>query len=75
MSPEQVFAKVMGIPASEVSDTTANDDLSAWDSMAHVNLILELESTYGISMSAEDAMNMSDVASIKDTLRDYGVSW
>lgn len=73
MSPEQVVARVLDVSPNEISDGTSNDEVSTWDSMTHVNLILELESEYGISLSADEAMDMTDVASIKETLRQYGV--
>lgn len=75
MAPEAVVARVLGLSRQAVTDSTSNTTESTWDSLNHVTLVLELESAYGISLSAEDALAMTDVASIKRVLRDYGVEW
>jgi acyl carrier protein len=75
MTPEEVLAKVFGVPARELADTTSNRTLAAWDSLAHMTLIVELESTYGLSLSADDALKMNDLATIKRVLRDRGATW
>lgn len=73
MSPENIVADVFGLPKAEVTDATSHESVSDWDSMGHVNLIMELESTYGVSFSTEDALQMKDVEAIKQTLTNYGV--
>jgi acyl carrier protein len=75
VAPESVVARVFGLPRREVSDTTSNTTVEAWDSLNHVTLILELESTYGISFSAEQSLTMTDVGAIKRALRTHGVEW
>ena len=75
MKPEEVLAKVLGVPARELTDATSNRNLAAWDSLAHMTLIVELESTYGLSLSADDALTMNDLATIKRVLRERGASW
>ena len=75
MAPEAVVARVLGLSRQAVTDSTSNTTESTWDSLNHVTLVLELESAYGVSLSAEDALAMTDVASIKRVLRDYGVEW
>ena len=75
MAPEAVVARVLGLPRQSITDNTSNTTEGAWDSLNHVTLVLELESAYGISLSAEDALAMTDVGTIKRVLRDYGVEW
>ena len=75
MKPEDVLAKVFGVPAREIDDRTSNRTLPAWDSLGHMTLIVELESTYGVSLSAEEALQMNDLATIKRLLRERGASW
>jgi acyl carrier protein len=43
--------------------------------VGHVTLVLELESVYGITLSAEDAAEMTDVGAIKRVLERRGASW
>ncbi len=75
MTPEAVVARVLGLPRHTVTDATSNATESTWDSLNHVTLVLELESAYGVSLSAEDALAMTDVATIKRVLRTYDVEW
>lgn len=73
MAPEAILARVLGVPRPSITDHSSNTTVSAWDSLNHVTLILELESTYGIALSAEEALMMTDVATIKRVLRSHGV--
>ena len=75
MTPEEVVAKVFGVPVAEVAESTSNRTLPAWDSLGHMVLVVELESTYGISFSADDTLRMTDVKTIKDILRAQGAAW
>ena len=75
MAPESIVARVFGVPRASVNEATSNATLGAWDSLNHVTLILELEETYGVSLSAEDALAMTDVGTIKRILRTHGVDW
>lgn len=75
MKPETVVSRVVGVPEDAVHDGTSNEELSEWDSLAHVNLVLELEQVYGVSISTAQAVKMKDVATIKDVLRSAGAEW
>ena len=75
MAPESVVARVFGLSRRTVSDGTSNVTVSAWDSLNHVTLILELETAYGVSFSAEESLTMTDVGAIKRVLRTHGVEW
>ena len=75
MAPEDVVSRVFGVARNMVNDSTSNATLPEWDSMGHVNLIIELESSYGVSFSPNDALQMTDVTAIKRALQSRGVSW
>jgi acyl carrier protein len=75
MAPEDIVCKVFVVQRAQVDDETSNRVVPEWDSMGHVNLILELETTYGVSFSAAEALQMTDVASIKQVLQSHGVAW
>ena len=75
MKPEAVVAKVFGVPLDSVHDDVSNTSLAEWDSVAHMELILELEAAYGVSVSPQDALDMTDVGAIKRVLSRYGAAW
>jgi acyl carrier protein len=66
-----IVSNVLGISAGDVSDDTSPDSVSGWDSMAHLNLVMALETEFGISLSPEDAMEMQSVNLIKIILSEY----
>lgn len=75
MKPEQVLARMFEVPVDEISDATTNEEIAEWDSLGHVNLVLQLETTFGVSLTTEDALAMKSVGEIKRILRERGASW
>ena len=67
-----VFSRAFEIPVEAVNDQLEYQAISEWDSMSHLVLIEELESTYKISIEMEDILEMGSVAKIKDILKKYG---
>jgi acyl carrier protein len=61
----QIVASVLDLSAEQVADDTSPDTVPAWDSLAHMNLVMSLESEFGISLLPEDAMEMLSVRLIR----------
>jgi len=72
--PEDLVARTFGVPPSVVTDTTSNQSLAEWDSLGHITLLMELESTYGVTLSPEESMQVTSVAAIKKLLADRGMA-
>jgi acyl carrier protein len=64
------FESAMGI--SSIERTTAVTNLSEWDSLAHINLVLALEQEFGVSFTPEEAGEMLDVEMIERALEAKG---
>lgn len=75
MSPETVVANVFGKDAATIDDATSPNTLSEWDSLGHITLVIELESTYDVSFGAEETMKLTSVGAIKTALREHDISW
>ena len=75
MRPELLVSQVFGVDPAQVRDDTSNATLRAWDSLAHVNLVLALETTYGVSLSLEEALEATSVGAIKRVLVRRGIAW
>jgi len=73
--PEELVANVFGLAPDEVHDATSPDDVEDWDSLGHVNLVTEIEEVYGVALSTDDAMEITDVAALKRLLAERGASW
>lgn len=75
MSPEAVVANVFGKDVVSIDDDTSPNTLPEWDSLGHVTLVIELESTYGVSFKSEETMALTSVGAIKAALRGHDISW
>lgn len=67
-----VFARAFEIPITHVNDQLEYQSIAEWDSMSHLVLVEELESTYEISIEMEDILEMGSVEKIKNILKKYG---
>ena len=74
-TPEDIVARVFGISAAEVTDQSSPHSIPAWDSLAHMTLVLELEREYTISVAPGDVIEMVNVRAIKEILDEYDVTW
>ena len=45
------------------------ENVPTWDSLAHVNLIYELEETFGVTFQPHEAINLINYASIQELLK------
>ena len=67
------LAATLKVPASEITETTKQQDLPAWDSLGHVNLMMTLEQTFDILLEVEDFEKLTSVPAMIDYLRRQGV--
>jgi len=70
---KQIISHIFNMPLEQINDDTSPDNFSAWDSLAHINLILAIESEFGISLLPEEAMEMLSVRLIRIILEERGV--
>ena len=76
MTPDklhQLVSRVLGVPVEKITDESSPDTLDKWDSLSHINMIIALESQFGISLAPEEAMEMQSVKLIRMTLADHGI--
>ena len=72
MTVEKIVGKVFNVDPDELDDSACRDTVKGWDSMGHLNLILELEAEFKVRIAIADAMEMVSVERIKRILRNYG---
>lgn len=60
---ERLFQDAFGV--EKLTDDMSIDNVQGWDSMAHVGLIMALQQEFGVSISPQKAIELTDVASIK----------
>lgn len=72
---DECFAKGLEIPIEQVSNNLAYNTIPQWDSVAHLNLVAELEGAFHIMLDTDDIIDMSSVARARDILKKYGVEF
>lgn len=75
MKPEDLVARVFGLRPDEVKDESGPETVEEWDSLGHLNLIMEIEEIYGLELSMDEALEIVDVESLKRILAERGASW
>ncbi len=70
---EKIIALIenqLGLEAGSIKETDMIEDIRGWDSLAHVLIIGELESQFGISIPLEEAI---EIVTVEDLLAKAGV--
>ena len=74
MSLEKNFSEVFSIPESSVVDSLALSDIPAWDSLAHMILIVRLEDAYRIQFTGDEIADIKSVGDARSALRAHGAA-
>jgi len=78
-SPEEeklskIVAKILLLDEPDVSDDLSRKNVEAWDSLAHLMLISEVESAFGVTLDDDDIIAINTVGDIRRTLKKLGVN-
>lgn len=66
----ELIAQSLKIPVSKVVDTLEYQEISEWDSMGHLDLILALEQRLGVSINDEMFPRLTTVRAIREFVAD-----
>lgn len=70
---EEVVGSVLGLPPQSLSDDSSTENVQEWDSLRQLSILLALESAYGITITADQALEMNSISAIRALLRKHGV--
>lgn len=70
-----IFVKVFGVEPSDLNEKFTFADTEAWDSLAHMTLITELEDTFDVMFEPEDILHYESFLNGKHILEQYGVDF
>lgn len=71
---QETIAATLDVSPSLIKEDTKDSDVTAWDSLGHVNIMMSLEQTFDIFVEAEDFAQLKSVPAIVDYLRAQGVA-
>ena len=69
---QNVIANTLRVTPDKITRETSDKDLVAWDSLAHVNLMIGLEQTFDLFLEVEDFTQLTSVPAILEYLREQG---
>ena len=59
---QEIFRDVLADDAIVLQGTTSSSDIEDWDSLAHIQLISEIENHFGIQFTLQEAVAASNVS-------------
>lgn len=64
----EIYMDVLDLDECELKEGTSADDIEEWDSLTHVQLIVEIEKTFGIKFSSLEIMKWQNVGEMVDSI-------
>lgn len=68
---KEIMSKVFEIDVKTISDNASQKEINKWDSLQHLNLIVEIEDKYDISIDPEDISEMITIDKIIEIVKKY----
>ena len=62
-------AETLGVSPDDVAMNTDRSSLAAWDSMAHLRLIMESQAEYGVTILLSDFAVINSVQDLYDRIK------
>ena len=66
----ELVSQIMDIPEENVTSESSNLNLTGWDSLNHLTLIITIQEEFNVEFSDEQIIGMTNVASIISALED-----
>jgi acyl carrier protein len=68
---DDIFREVFADDSITVNDATSAEDIDAWDSLAHINLMFSLEDEFSVKFRDEEFASVKNVGEIKRLLQEH----
>lgn len=66
---KKILEEIFRINGTNITPETKMEDIDSWDSLTHMEMIVELEDTFGIEFTADEIMEMTIVGKIEEIVR------
>lgn len=60
----QIASDIFNVPAETLTGESSPETIENWDSLQHLNLVLDLESRFGLHFSPEEIGGMQNIGTI-----------
>ena len=68
---KKVFKEALEIEEDIINDDLNNNESPQWDSVAHMNLVAEIENEFDIMLETDDIIDMSSFKKAKEIVSKY----
>ena len=65
---QDIYRDVFDNEEIELTYETVAEDIDEWDSLAHIQLIKEIEKEFGIKLSSKEILSWDDVGEMIDAI-------
>ena len=69
----QAIGGVLGLAPAAIESETSPETVSTWDSLNHLNLVMALETEFGIALTPEQVFDIRNVGTMLTILREHGI--
>ncbi len=69
----QAFAQVLMVDVASLNENSSPDTIPNWDSLAVVNLVMELERAFGVEFDILEIADFRNIGIVKGILTEKGV--
>jgi|WetSurMetagenome_2_1015567.scaffolds.fasta_scaffold39879_3 acyl carrier protein len=71
---KQLVADVFGLPLEIITIESSQKSVSNWDSLMIINLMMAIESEFGVTLDVDEAVDLLSVKKIIGILNSKGVT-
>lgn len=68
----QIVADTLGFSPEDLGDAPSMDTVSAWDSVAHLNVVMSVEQEFGVRLTTAEIAQARSVDAFAEILRTQG---
>ena len=68
-----LLSKILNIPLEQIIESTGPENTSSWTSFNGYVMLDELENTFDVKFTIDEAMDVKNVSDIKRHLKNHGV--
>ena len=70
---KHIFSSVLNMPASSIVDTLSPDTVETWDSLNAIILLTEIEKTFKVKFTFDEAMSIKNFGEAVALVRSKGI--
>lgn len=67
---KKLLSQILRVPQNEITSNSSPDNISSWDSLQHMNIMLALEQSFGVSFTDEEIVESLSYEIILETLNE-----